>query len=136
MQSPSRSNILYPTSTFFLINLPVLNVFFKVDLRLSYHQIKIRLKDVSKTAFSTRYGLFEYLVMSFGLINALTHFMYLMNSIFMLELNKFIMVFIDNILIYSKSEEEHNISGLFCNDFVTPRVSNPHDYINHIFKRP
>jgi hypothetical protein len=82
-------------------------VFSKVDLRLGYHQIKIRPEDVPKTAFSTRYELYESLVMSFGLTNAPTHFMYLMNSVFMSELNKFIIVFIDDILIYAKSEEEH-----------------------------
>jgi hypothetical protein len=79
----------------------------KVDLRSGYHQIKIRLEDVHKTAFSTRYGLCEYLVMSFGLTNALAHFMYLMNSVFMPELDKFVLVLIDDIFIYSKSEEEH-----------------------------
>jgi hypothetical protein len=82
-------------------------VFSKVDLRLGYHQIKIRLEDVPKTAFSTRYELYEYLVMLFGLTNAPAHFMYLMNFMFMPELDKFVVVFIDNILIYSKSEEEH-----------------------------
>jgi hypothetical protein len=82
-------------------------VFSKVDLRLSYHQIMIFLEDIPKTAFSTRYGLYEYLVMSFGLTNAPAHFMYLMNSVFMSELDKFVMVFIDNILIYSKGEQEH-----------------------------
>jgi hypothetical protein len=83
------------------------NVFSQVDLCSGYHQIKIRLEDIPKTAFSTRYGLYEYSVMSFGLTNAPAHFMYLMNSVFMPELNKFVMVFIDDILIYSKSEEEH-----------------------------
>jgi hypothetical protein len=82
-------------------------VFSKVDLHLGYHQIKIRPKDVPKTAFSTRYGLYKYLVMSIGLTNAPAHFMYLMNSVFMPELDKFVMVFIDDILVYSKNEEEH-----------------------------
>jgi hypothetical protein len=84
-------------------------VFTKVDLHLGYHQIKIRLKDVPKTAFSTRYGLYEYLVMLFGLINAPTHFLYLMNSVFGLELDKFVMVFIYDILVYSKNEAEHEL---------------------------
>jgi hypothetical protein len=82
-------------------------VFSKVDLWSDYHQIKIRLKDVPKTAFSTRYGLYEYLVMSFGLTNAPAHFMYLMNSIFILEVDKFVVVFIDDILVYSRNEEEY-----------------------------
>jgi hypothetical protein len=68
---------------------------------------KVRLEDVPKTAVFTRYGLYEYLVMSFGLTNALAHFMYLLNSIFMPELDKFVVVFIDDILIYSMSEEEN-----------------------------
>jgi hypothetical protein len=82
-------------------------VFSKIDLCFGYHQIKIRAEDIPKTAFTTRYGLFEYLVMSFGLTNALTHFMYLMNSIFRLELDKFVVLFIDDILIYSRSMEEY-----------------------------
>jgi hypothetical protein len=82
-------------------------VFSKIDLRSGYHQIHIRPKVIPKTAFTTWYGLFEYLVMSFELTNALAHFTYLMNSVFMPELNKVVVVFIDDILIYSKNEEEH-----------------------------
>ena len=82
-------------------------IFSKIDLRLGYHQIKIWPCDIPKTAFSTRYGLFEYSVMSFGLTNAPAYCMYLMNSVFMPELDKSIVVFIDDILIYSKTEDEH-----------------------------
>ena len=82
-------------------------VFSKIDLRLGYHQIKIRPEDILKIAFSTRYGLYEYLVMSFGLTNAPAYFMYLMNSVFIPELDKFMVVFIDDILVYSKDEEDH-----------------------------
>jgi hypothetical protein len=82
-------------------------VFSKINLRSSYPQIRIRPEDIPKMAFTTRYGLFKYLVMSFGLTNAPSHFTYLMNSAFMPELDKFVVVFIDDILIYSKNKEEH-----------------------------
>jgi hypothetical protein len=82
-------------------------VFSKIDLRSGYHQLKICAEDIPKMAFTMRYGLYEYLVMSFGLTNASAHFMYLMNSVFMPELDQFVVVFIDDILVYSKSMEEH-----------------------------
>jgi hypothetical protein len=82
-------------------------VFSKIYLRSGYHQIKICTKDIPMTALYMRYVLYKYLVMSFGLMNALAHFMYLMNYVFMPELDKFVMVFIDDILVYSKSTEEH-----------------------------
>jgi hypothetical protein len=82
-------------------------VFCKIDLRFGYHQIKICAEDIPKTAFMMRYGLYEYLVMSFGLTNAPAHFMYLMNCIFLPELDRFVVVFIDEILVYSKSTVQH-----------------------------
>jgi hypothetical protein len=69
--------------------------------------LKIRECDIPKTAFVSRYGLYEYTVMSFGLTNALTYFMYLMNKVFMEYLDKFVVVFINDILVYSRSKEEH-----------------------------
>jgi hypothetical protein len=82
-------------------------VFSKIDLRSGYHQIKIRTEDIPKTTFMIRYGLYEYLVMLFGLMNAPAHFMYLLNSVFMPELDQLVVVFIDDILVYSKSTKEH-----------------------------
>jgi hypothetical protein len=88
------------------------HLFSKIDLLSGYRHIKIHTEDIPKTVFSMRYRLYEYPVMSFGLTNAITHFMYLMNSISMPKLDKFIMVFIDDILMYSKSTEEHG--KIFC----------------------
>jgi hypothetical protein len=82
-------------------------VFSKIDLGSRYHQLKIQECDIPKTAFILRYGLYEYTVMSFGLTNASAYFTYLMNKVFMEYLDKFVMVFIDDILVYSRSEEEH-----------------------------
>jgi hypothetical protein len=102
-----KNKYLLPRIDILFDQLAHAKVFSKFDIRSGCHQIKIHPKDVPKIAFSTRYELYEYLVMSFGLTNAPAHFMYLMNSVFMPQLDKFVVVFIDNILIYSKSEEEH-----------------------------
>jgi hypothetical protein len=72
-----------------------------------YHQLKIQECDIPKIAFISTYGLYEYTMMSFGLTNAPTYFMYLMNKVFMEYMYKFVMVFIDDILVYTMSEEEH-----------------------------
>jgi hypothetical protein len=82
-------------------------VFSKIDVRSGYHQLRVQECDVPKTTFILRYGLYEFMVMLFGLTNAPTYFMYMMNKVFMEYLDKFIMVFIDDILVYSTNEEEH-----------------------------
>jgi hypothetical protein len=83
------------------------SVFSKIGLRSGYHQLRIRDSDIPKIVFRTQYGLYEYTVTCFRLMNAPAYFMYLMNKVFLEYLDKFVVVFIDDILVYSKTEEEH-----------------------------
>ena len=82
-------------------------IFSKVDLQSRYHQLLIHDKDIHKTTFRTRYGHYEFVVMLFGLINAPMNFMCMMNNILNKYLDKFVLVFIDDILVYYKNKEEH-----------------------------
>ena len=79
----------------------------KIDLRSGYHRLRVRDEDIPKIAFRTQYGHYEFIVMSFGLTNDPTSFMDLMNQVFKLYLDLFVIIFIDDILMYSRNEEEH-----------------------------
>ena len=83
-------------------------IFSKIDLIFGYHQVRIKDEDIFKTAFRTRYRHYEFVVMPFGLTNTPTSFMCLMSSVLSKYLDKFVVVFIDDILIYSKTKEEHD----------------------------
>ena len=82
-------------------------VYSKIDLRTCYHQLRVKEADIPKTAFKTWYGNFEFTMLPFGLTNAPAAFMDLMHRVFQPYLDQFVVVFVDDILIYSKSEEEH-----------------------------
>ena len=82
-------------------------VYSKINLRTGYHQLRVKEDDIPKTAFKTRYRHFEFTVMPFGLTNAPSAFIDLMHRVFQPYLDQFVVVFVDDILIYSQSEEEH-----------------------------
>ena len=97
-----------------------MRVYSKIDLRTGYHQLRVRDTDIPKTVFRTRYGHFELRVMPFGSMNAPTAFMDLMHRVFQPYLDQFVVVFVDNILIYSQSEWEHECHLKIFTDVKRP----------------
>nr|GFD07518.1 retrovirus-related Pol polyprotein from transposon 17.6 [Tanacetum cinerariifolium] len=104
--------------------------FSNIDLRSGYHQLRVKKQDISKTAFRTCYGHYEFLVMPFGLTNAPAVFMDLMNRIFHEFLDKFVIMFIDDILVFSKSKEEHE--DHLCTVLQTLRQEKFVAFLGHI----
>ena len=102
-----KNKYLLPRVYDFFDQLKGASIFSKIDLRYGYHQLRIKDVDVHKTAFRTRYGHYEFLVMLFGLTNAPATFMDLMNRVFQSYVDQFVVVFIDDILVYSKDQENH-----------------------------
>ena len=104
---PSRIRILFQGLKIFSTNFRVLLSFSKIDFRLGYHLLKVRECDIPNTTFRSRYGHSEFFVISFGLTNAPATFMDLMNRVFKPYLDMFVIIFIDDILIYSMNGEDH-----------------------------
>ena len=107
IRSPLRTSILSLVLTTCLINSKGKIYSYKIDLRSGYHQLRVRGEDIPKMTFRTRYGHYEFLMMSYRLTNALTAFMDLMKRMLCNYLDAFAIVFIDDILVYSKSEDKH-----------------------------
>jgi hypothetical protein len=102
-----KNNYLLPRIDDLFDQLKEAKIFSKIDLRLGYHQVRIKDEDINKTSFKTRYGHYEFMVVPFGLYNPPVVFMCLMNGVFKDYLDKFVIVFLDDILVYSKTKEEH-----------------------------
>nr|KYP57538.1 Transposon Ty3-I Gag-Pol polyprotein [Cajanus cajan] len=102
-----RNKYPLPRIDYLMDQLRGASLFLKIDLRSGYHQIRVKESDIPKTTFKTRYGHCEYVVMPFGVTNAPAVFMEYMNNIFRSLLDRFVVVFIDDILVYSRSLEDH-----------------------------
>jgi hypothetical protein len=105
----TKNKVLLPRIEDLFDQMKGASVFSRIDLRSGYHQLQIQDSDIPKTTFRTRYGLYEYIIMSFGLTNAPAYFRYLMNKVLMEYFDKFIVVFIEDILVFSRTEEEHEV---------------------------